>query len=66
MTTHQFEPIHTPILLCERPEVSIFHELRHDFVLFVTRLRYHCCTKEWKDIRVVEVFPYDHLLAKPL
>jgi len=63
--THQFEPVHTLILLYELVDGPVFHEFRDDFILPpLAGLRRR--TNKWKDIRVVQVFPYDHLLEKCL
>jgi len=64
--TYQLEPVHGAIFLYKLSDFPIFHKLRDDFVLFMTRFRYHHRADKREDIRVVEVSPCDHFLAKCL
>ena len=62
--THQFETVDVGVALYKRLDVPIFHEFRYDFVLLTPRFGNHRRTNKRKDIRVVEVFPDNDLLAK--
>ena len=64
--THQFNPVHTLVLPYERVDVPIFHKFRYSFALLTSRFDHHRCANERKNIRVVQVPPYDHLLAERL
>lgn len=64
--TYQLEPVRALVLVCELHDVPIFHKLRYDLVFLATWFYHHRCADEGENIRVVKVFPYDNLLAKPL
>ena len=63
---HQFESVRVLILPYERIDGSIFHEFRDNLILPGPLHGLHLCTNKWKEVRVAQVFPSDHLLEKYL